>query len=95
VLRRENVPRYRFEKSLFAAFEAAVRSIPDAQIVVTSTWREVLGLTGLRKLFSPDVGGADRRRDAVRPCSRRFTASAGGELAAIVAFYTETLPGRS
>ena len=55
MLRRENAPRYRFEKSLFAAFEAVVRRIPDAQIVVTSTWREVVGLTGLRRLFSPDV----------------------------------------
>jgi hypothetical protein len=55
VLRREDAPRYRFEKPLRVAFEAAVRRIPDAQIVVTSTWREVVGLTGLRKLFSADV----------------------------------------
>jgi hypothetical protein len=55
VLRREDSPRYRFEKVLRVAFEAAVRCIPDAEIVVTSTWREVVGLTGLRKLFSPDV----------------------------------------
>jgi hypothetical protein len=34
VLRRENAPRYRFDKFLFAAFEATVRRIPDAQIVV-------------------------------------------------------------
>jgi hypothetical protein len=33
-LRRENAPRYRFDKFLFAAFEATVRRIPDAQIVV-------------------------------------------------------------
>lgn len=37
------------------AFEAAVRRIPGAEIVVTSTWREVAGLTDLRKLFSRDV----------------------------------------
>jgi hypothetical protein len=55
VLRREDAPRYRFEKPLRVAFEAAVRRIPDAEIVVASTWREVVGLTGLRKLFSPDV----------------------------------------
>jgi HAD domain in Swiss Army Knife RNA repair proteins len=55
VLRRRNAPLYRFEKPLLAAFEAAVRHIPGAEIVVTSSWREVVGLTGLRKLFSADV----------------------------------------
>lgn len=37
------------------AFEAAIRRIPGAEIVATSTWREVAGLTDLRKLFSRDV----------------------------------------
>jgi hypothetical protein len=54
VLRRENSPLYRFEK-LRLAFEEAVRRIPGAEIVITSTWREVAGLTDLRKLFSRDI----------------------------------------
>ena len=55
VLRRVDAPLYRFEKPLRLAFENAVRRIPGAEIVVTSTWREVAGLTDLRKLFSRDV----------------------------------------
>jgi HAD domain in Swiss Army Knife RNA repair proteins len=55
VLRREDAPLYRFEKPLHSAFEDAVRRIPGAEIVVTSTWREVAGLTDLRRLFSRDI----------------------------------------
>jgi hypothetical protein len=55
VLRRKDAPLYRFEKLLRLAFEDAVRRIPGGEIVVTSTWREVAGLTDLRKLFSRDV----------------------------------------
>lgn len=55
VLRRKNAPLYRFEKPLRLAFEEAVRRIPGAEIVITSTWREVAGLSDLRKLFSRDV----------------------------------------
>jgi hypothetical protein len=55
VLRRADAPLYRFEKPLRLAFEAAIRLIPGAEIVVTSTWREVAGLIELRKLFAPDV----------------------------------------
>ncbi len=55
VLRRKDAPLYRFEKPLRLAFEDAVRRIPGAEIVITSTWREVAGLTDLRKLFSRDV----------------------------------------
>jgi hypothetical protein len=55
VLRREDAPLYRFETPLRRAFEAAIRRIPGAEIVVTSTWREVAGLTELRRLFSRDV----------------------------------------
>jgi hypothetical protein len=55
VLRREDAPLYLFEKPLRSAFEDAVRRIPGAEIVVTSTWREVAGLTDLRRLFSRDI----------------------------------------
>lgn len=55
VLRRKDARLYRFEKPLLALFETAVRSIPGAEIVVTSSWREAMGLEALRRLFSPDV----------------------------------------
>jgi hypothetical protein len=32
-----------------------VRRIPGAEIVITSTWREIVGVTSLRKLFTNDV----------------------------------------
>ena len=35
--------------------EAAVRRICSGEIVITSSWRKVLGLTEIRKLFSPDI----------------------------------------
>ena len=55
VLRRSEARIHRFEEPLLAAFETAVRRIPGAQIVITSSWRESIGLPALRKLFSPDV----------------------------------------
>jgi Swiss Army Knife RNA repair-like protein len=55
VLRRNEAPLHRLEKPLLAVFEEAVRRIPDVQIVITSSWREVIGLADLRRLFSPDV----------------------------------------
>jgi HAD domain in Swiss Army Knife RNA repair proteins len=55
VLRRSDAPLHRFEAPLLAALEAAVRRIPDAQIVITSSWRETVDLPALRRLFSPDV----------------------------------------
>jgi HAD domain in Swiss Army Knife RNA repair proteins len=55
VLRRSDAPLHRLEEPLLVAFEAAVRRIPDAQIVITSSWRETVDLPALRRLFSPDV----------------------------------------
>jgi hypothetical protein len=55
VLRRKDAPLYRFEKPILAAFEAVVRRIQNAEIVVMSSWREVVELAELRKLFSTDV----------------------------------------
>jgi hypothetical protein len=55
VLRRKDAPLYRFEEPLLAVFEETVRRIPDAKIVITSSWREVIGLPELRRLFSSDV----------------------------------------
>jgi HAD domain in Swiss Army Knife RNA repair proteins len=55
VLRRRDSPPYRLEKPLLDAFEAAVRRIHDGEIVITSSWREVVGLSGIRNLFSSDI----------------------------------------
>jgi hypothetical protein len=55
VLRRKEAPLHRFETPLLAVFEEAVRRIPEAQIVITSSWRQVIGLAALRTLFSRDV----------------------------------------
>ena len=75
-----------FEKPLVAAFEGAVRRIPDAQIVVTSSWREVIELEELRRLFSPDVGA---RIVGVTPLVE------GGRYCEILAYLKENgAPGR-
>lgn len=55
VLRRTTAPLYRLEADLVSCFERAVRQIPDARIVISSSWRDALSLTELRSLFSPDV----------------------------------------
>ena len=55
VLRRKDAAPGCFEKALLDLFESAVRRIPGAEIVVTSSWREVAGLEELRDFFSPDV----------------------------------------
>jgi HAD domain in Swiss Army Knife RNA repair proteins len=55
VLRRRDSPSYRLEGPLLDAFEGAVRRVHDGEIVVTSSWRKVMGLSELRTLFSPDI----------------------------------------
>jgi hypothetical protein len=56
VLRRRNAPFYRLEVPLREAFEALVRGLPEAQVVITSSWREGVTLGEIRRHFSPDVG---------------------------------------
>jgi hypothetical protein len=58
VLRRTDSTPYRFDSDCRTAFEGALRSIPGAKVVITSSWREVMNLDELRAHFSPDV--ADR-----------------------------------
>lgn len=58
VLRRKQSPLYRLEEDCLRSFENAVRSLPDAQIAIASSWREAFSLGDMRKLFSPDI--ADR-----------------------------------
>jgi hypothetical protein len=55
VLRRKQSPLYRLDGACLRAFEQALRLLPDSQIVITSSWREVFTLDRMRALFSPDV----------------------------------------
>ena len=51
VLRRHNAPRYRLEPACLEAFENAMRWIPNAEIVISSSWREGFSLGELRGFF--------------------------------------------
>ena len=55
VLRRKQSPLYRLDADCLHAFEQAIRSLPDLQIVISSTWREAFTLDHMRGLFSPDI----------------------------------------
>ncbi len=55
VLRRKQSPLYRLDGDCLSFFEGAVRLLPDAQIVITSSWREAFSLSQMRQLFSPDI----------------------------------------
>ena len=55
VLRRKKSPLYRLDAPCLRAFEQAIRSLPNAQIVITSSWREAFTVDQMRGLFSPDV----------------------------------------
>ena len=68
VLRRKQSPLYRLDADCLSAFEQAVRKLPDAEIVITSTWREAFSLERMRGLFSPDIAA---RIVGVTPIDRR------------------------
>ena len=68
VLRRKHSPLYRLDADCLSAFEQAVRKLPDAEIVITSTWREAFSLERMRGLFSPDISA---RIVGVTPIARR------------------------
>jgi hypothetical protein len=55
VLRRKQSPLFRFDADCLRTFEQAVRSLPDSQIVITSSWREAFTLDQMRGLFSQDI----------------------------------------
>jgi HAD domain in Swiss Army Knife RNA repair proteins len=57
VLRRKQSPLYRLEGDCLRSFEDAVRSLPNVQIVIASSWREAFSLREMRDLFSPDIAG--------------------------------------
>jgi hypothetical protein len=55
VLRRKQSPLYRLDVDCLHVFENAVRMLPGAQIVITSSWREAFSLAEMRRLFSSDI----------------------------------------
>ena len=55
VLRRKDAPLYELEADLLGRFEHVVRSIPDLQIVISSTWREAFSLAEIREHFALSV----------------------------------------
>ena len=55
VLRRKKSPLYRLATLGLRAFEQAIRSFPNVQIVITSSWREAFTVDQMRGLFSPDI----------------------------------------
>ena len=67
VLRRKDAPLYRLESDLMTHFERALRALPGARVVITSSWREAFGLPEMRRLFSPDIA---QRIIGVTPVAR-------------------------
>lgn len=67
VLRRQDAPRYQLESACLKAFEDAVCWIPEAEIVISSSWREGFSLGELRGFFS---AGLHARIIAVTPLAR-------------------------
>ncbi len=55
VLRRKQSPLYQLDAECLRAFEEVLRSLPGAEVVITSSWREGFSLGEMRKLFSPDI----------------------------------------
>jgi hypothetical protein len=56
VMRVEDGPRERLDTDCRECFERTLRAIPDARVVISSTWRLVYGIGALRGFFSPDIG---------------------------------------
>lgn len=55
VLRRQDAPRYCFEKHLLDTFEAMIRSIDGLVIVISSDWKDAFSLDSIRARFSADI----------------------------------------
>ena len=56
VLRRIGSPLDVLDADCLGRFEAVVRSHPQVQIVISSSWRLVYGLDAIRARFAPDIG---------------------------------------
>lgn len=70
VLRRKSSPLYKLESDLVNNLEGVLRLAPDVKIVITSSWREVFGLSDLRRHFSADIA---ERIEGLTPLSRDLT----------------------
>jgi HAD domain in Swiss Army Knife RNA repair proteins len=55
VLRRAGSLAYQFEPECLEAFETAIRRIPGAEVVITSSWREAFTIAEIRSRFSSDI----------------------------------------
>jgi Swiss Army Knife RNA repair-like protein len=55
VLRRSGAPLYALEEDCRRAFEDTLRAIPNASVVITSSWREGFSLDEIRAHFSEDI----------------------------------------
>ena len=55
VLRRKDAPLYKLEREVVSRFEEALRAMPGASVVITSSWREAFSLPEMRRSFSPDI----------------------------------------
>lgn len=53
VLRRDGSELYRFQADLLRTFEETLSVLPEAAVVITSSWREAFGLGEIRSHFSP------------------------------------------
>jgi Swiss Army Knife RNA repair-like protein len=51
VLRRQDAPLYKLEPACLNAFENAMHWIPDAEIVISSSWREGFSFDELQTFF--------------------------------------------
>ncbi len=67
VLRREGSPLYRLERHLVANLESVVLASPETNVVITSSWREVYGLSELKGLFSSEFA---QRIEGLTPIAR-------------------------
>ena len=55
VLRRTGAPLYVLEDGCRSSFEQAIRGLPDAKVVISSSWREGFSIDEIRAHFSDDV----------------------------------------
>ena len=56
VLRRVGAPLDVIDEDCLERFEQVIRDHPDAQIVISSSWRLMFTVDDIRALFAPDIG---------------------------------------
>ena len=67
VLRRLQAPEGELETCCLEAFEDALRSLPDAEIVITSNWREFNPVDGFDGFPSRSAPGSSARLRSTTP----------------------------